>query len=83
MDANFIPVARVVSFIYSLSPLQSLIMYDVCRHSSQWSLWSSVISTEQLVNLQSEVYFGSGEWEVKGGLFVDFEDSVGVKRCVE
>lgn len=35
------------------------------------------------MNLKSKVYFGSGEWEVKGRLFVDFEDSVGVERCVE
>lgn len=42
-----------------------------------------MISTKQSVNLKSEVYFGSGEWEVKGGLFVDFEDGVGGKRCVE
>lgn len=34
-------------------------------------------------NLKSEVYFGSGEWEVSEGLFVGFEDSVGVKRCVD
>ena len=42
-----------------------------------------MLSAKQSVKMKSEVYFGSGEWEVKGWLFVDFEDSVGVKRCVE